>query len=125
MTVPLLNTMLLLSSGATVTWAHHALIHAQRGAALFATALTVVLALVFTALQGLEYDVAGFSMSDGAYGSCFFFSTGFHGLHVIVGTLFIATALGRMVVYHLTQSHHLGFESSILYWHQHRCFNSS
>jgi len=56
-------------------------------------------------------------MSDGAYGSCFFFSTGFHGLHVIVGTIFIATALGRMFVYHLTQGHHLGFESSILYWH--------
>ena len=76
MTVPLLNTMLLVSSGATVTYAHHALFHKSRTAALVGTILTVVLAILFTALQGFEYAQAGFSMPDGAFGTCFYFSTG-------------------------------------------------
>ena len=79
--------------------------------------LTVVLAVLFTGLQGLEYTDAGFSMPDGAYGSCFYFSTGFHGLHVLVGTLFIAVGLGRTMLYHFTSQHHIGLEASILYWH--------
>lgn len=116
-TVPLLNTILLVSSGATVTYAHHALFHKARGAALIGTILTVLLAIVFTALQGLEYYTAGFSMPDGAYGTCFYFSTGFHGFHVIIGTIFIAVGLFRLALYHLTTAHHIGFEASILYWH--------
>jgi cytochrome c oxidase subunit 3 len=77
--------------------------------------LTIVLAVLFTSLQGLEYFNAPFTIADGAYGSTFFFATGFHGLHVIIGTLFITVALFRNILYHLTDHHHLGFESSILY----------
>lgn len=117
MTVPLLNTILLLSSGATVTYAHHALIEGNRGAAILGGALTIVLALVFTGLQGLEYVEADFTIADGVYGSCFFFSTGFHGFHVIIGTLFIAVGLYRIIAYHYTAEHHIGLESAILYWH--------
>ena len=77
--------------------------------------ITVVLAALFTALQGYEYYEAPFTMADGAYGSTFFMATGFHGLHVIIGTLFISVAFFRILSYHLTDHHHLGFESSILY----------
>ena len=115
--IPLLNTIILLSSGATVTYAHHSLIEGNRKGVLLGIILTVVLAVIFTGLQGLEYYEAGFTLSDGAYGSTFFFATGFHGLHVIIGTLFIAVAFFRILSYHLTDHHHLGFESSILYWH--------
>lgn len=115
--IPLLNTILLLSSGATVTYAHHALIEGDRSATLLGGVLTIILASVFTALQGVEYVNAGFTIADGAYGSCFFFGTGFHGFHVIIGTLFIGVALYRIMTYQLTDFHHVGFESSILYWH--------
>lgn len=115
--VPLMNTALLLSSGATVTYAHHALFKGSRGATLLGLILTVVLAVVFTALQGMEYDTAGFSMPDGVYGTCFFFSTGFHGIHVIVGTVMLAVGLGRTLIYHFTTGHHMGLEAAILYWH--------
>lgn len=116
-TVPLLNTLLLVSSGASVTYGHHAMFQGARGPALAGMLLTVVLALVFTGLQYLEYDVAGFSLTDGAYGSCFYFSTGLHGMHVAVGTLFLTAALARLAAYHFTKGHHLGLESAILYWH--------
>ena len=115
--IPLLNTILLLSSGATVTYAHHALIEGNRKGAILGTAMTLVFAIVFTTLQGVEYSQAGFTIADGVYGSVFYFSTGFHGIHVIIGTAFIAVAFYRMINYHLTDHHHLGFESSILYWH--------
>ena len=115
--LPLLNTVILLSSGATITYAHHSLIKGGRDWALYGSVATVILALVFTGFQGLEYNVSSFTISDGAFGSCFFFSTVFHGLHVIVGTLFLGTGLWRALSYHLTENHHLGFESGILYWH--------
>lgn len=115
--IPLLNTIILLSSGATVTYAHHSLIQGNRKETLLGIILTIILAIIFTGLQGLEYYEAGFTISDGAYGSTFFIATGFHGLHVIIGTLFIAVAFFRILSYHLTDHHHLGFESSILYWH--------
>ena len=108
--IPLLNTIILLSSGATVTYAHHSLIQGNRKGVLLGILLTVFLALIFTGLQGLEYYEAPFTLSDGAYGSTFFFATGFHGLHVIIGTLFIAVAFFRILSYHLTDHHHLGFE---------------
>jgi cytochrome c oxidase subunit 3 len=117
LTVPLLNTLLLVSSGATVTYGHHAMFLADRRGALLGMLATVLLATVFTALQYFEYEVAGFSLSDGVYGSAFYFSTGLHGLHVLVGTLFLSAALVRLAAYHFTQGHHLGLESSILYWH--------
>jgi cytochrome c oxidase subunit 3 len=72
---------------------------------------------MFTGLQGFEYMDADFTIADGVYGSCFFFSTGFHGFHVIIGTIFIAVAFYRIIAYHFTAEHHMGLESSILYWH--------
>jgi len=115
--IPLLNTFLLLSSGAFITYGHHALIAGNRKAAIDGVILTIVLAVIFTALQYFEYSEAGFSMSDGVYGSAFYASTGLHGIHVIIGTLFITVALFRIINYQLTTKHHNGFESSILYWH--------
>ena len=115
--LPLLNTVILLSSGVTVTYAHHSLIQGNRNGALYGLIYTVLLAIVFTALQAIEYSVSSFTMSDGTYGSCFYFGTGFHGLHVIIGTAFIAVGLWRVLAYHSTENHHLGLESSILYWH--------
>src|ERR1700743_1381380 len=87
--LPLLNTVILLSSGVTVTYAHHSLIQGNRSGTLYGLIFTILLAIVFTALQGIEYTVSSFTISDGAYGSCFFFGTGFHGLHVMIGTAFL------------------------------------
>jgi cytochrome c oxidase subunit 3 len=115
--LPLLNTAILLSSGVTVTYAHHSLIQGNRRGALIGLLFTIVLAVVFTICQGVEYSVSSFTISDGAYGSCFFFSTGFHGLHVIIGTIFLLVGFWRMLAYHLTENHHLGLEAGILYWH--------
>ena len=115
--LPLANTVILLSSGVTVTYAHHSLIEGNRAGALYGLICTVFLAIVFTAMQGIEYKVSGFTLSDGVFGSCFYFGTGFHGLHVIIGTAFIAVGLWRVLAYHSTDNHHLGLESGILYWH--------
>jgi len=115
--LPLLNTVILLSSGVTVTYAHHSLIQGNRAGALYGLVATVILAVIFTALQGIEYTVSSFTISDGAFGSCFYFGTGFHGLHVMIGTAFISVGLWRVLAYHSTDNHHLGLESSILYWH--------
>jgi len=83
----------LLSSGATITYAHHSLIQGERKGALYGSIATVLLAIVFTFFQAVEYSVSSFTISDGAFGTCFFFGTGFHGLHVIIGTLFLGVAL--------------------------------
>jgi cytochrome c oxidase subunit 3 len=91
--LPLLNTIILLSSGVTITYAHHSLIQGNRKGALYGTIVTIVLAIVFTGFQGLEYTVSSFTISDSVYGSCFYFGTGFHGLHVIIGTAFLAVGL--------------------------------
>jgi cytochrome c oxidase subunit 3 len=115
--VPLLNTAILLSSGATVTWSHHALIAGDRKNAILALIITIVLGLVFTALQALEYYEASFSIADSVYGSTFYVATGFHGLHVIIGTLFLIVCLLRMINHHYTQNHHNGYEAAIFYWH--------
>ena len=115
--IPLLNTFLLLSSGAFITYGHHALIAGNRKAAIDGVFICVVLACVFTGLQYYEYSEAGFTMSDGVYGSAFYASTGLHGFHVIVGTIFILVGFIRIINYQLTKEHHQGFEASILYWH--------
>lgn len=115
--LPLLNTVILLSSGFTVTYAHHSVICGNREGALNGLIITVILAVIFTGLQGIEYTVSSFTISDGVYGSCFYFGTGFHGLHVMIGTAFIAVGLWRVLAYHSTTTHHLGLEASILYWH--------
>jgi cytochrome c oxidase subunit 3 len=91
--LPLLNTIILLSSGATITYAHHSLISGERKGSLYGSIATVILALVFTVFQGIEYNVSSFTISDGIFGTSFFFSTGFHGLHVIIGTIFLSVAL--------------------------------
>jgi cytochrome c oxidase subunit 3 len=77
----------------TVTYAHHSLIEGNRKGALYGTIVTIILAILFTGLQGLEYTVSSFTISDSVYGSCFYFGTGFHGLHVIIGTAFLAVGL--------------------------------
>jgi cytochrome c oxidase subunit 3 len=91
--LPLLNTVILLSSGVTVTYAHHSLIQGNRSGTLYGLLFTILLAIIFTILQGVEYSVSSFTLTDSVYGSCFYFGTGFHGLHVIVGTLFLGTGL--------------------------------
>jgi cytochrome c oxidase subunit 3 len=101
----------------TVTYAHHSLIQGNRQGALYGLIATVSLALVFTAFQGVEYSVSSFTISDGAFGSCFYFGTGFHGLHVMIGTAFLAVGLWRVLAYQVTSDHHVGLEGAILYWH--------
>jgi heme/copper-type cytochrome/quinol oxidase subunit 3 len=115
--VPLLNTIILLSSGASVTWAHHAIVAGERDSAIQGLIVTVVLAMVFTALQGFEYVNAGFTISDSVFGSTFYMATGFHGFHVFIGTCFLAVCLARLVYNHFTQQHHFGFEAAAWYWH--------
>jgi cytochrome c oxidase subunit 3 len=115
--IPLLNTFLLLSSGAFVTYGHHALIAGDRKGAIIGTLFTIILAIIFTALQYYEYCEAGFTITDSVFGTVFFASTGLHGLHVIVGTIFITVGFIRILNYHLTDTHHIGHEAGILYWH--------
>nr|QHD46972.1 cytochrome c oxidase subunit 3 [Phylloscopus schwarzi] len=117
MEVPLLNTAILLASGVTVTWAHHSITGALRKQAIQALTLTVLLGFYFTALQAMEYYEAPFSISDGVYGSTFFVATGFHGLHVIIGSTFLLVCLIRLIKYHFTSGHHFGFEAAAWYWH--------
>jgi len=115
--VPLLNTFILLCSGATVTFAHHAITSGLKTSAVFGMILTVVLAFIFTCLQGFEYVSATFSISDSIYGSTFFMATGFHGLHVFIGTIFLFVCLIRLLWNHFTIQHHFGFEAAVFYWH--------
>ena len=116
-TVPLTNTFFLLTSGATVTWAHHALLARAKKHTLIALIFTLVLATMFTGLQGFEYVNAPFNISDGVYGSCFYLATGFHGFHVFVGTIALFVSFVRIILNHFTNKHHFGFESAIWYWH--------
>lgn len=115
--IPLLNTIILLSSGASVTWAHHSIVMGSKHQAIVALIVTVALAIVFTALQGYEYATAPFSISDSVYGSCFYMATGFHGFHVFIGTCFLAVCLFRLYFNHFTKEHHFGFEAAAWYWH--------
>lgn len=116
-TIPLTNTFLLLTSGAAVTWAHHAVLARAKKHAILALIFTLMLAILFTTLQGLEYVNAPFNISDGVYGSCFYLATGFHGFHVFVGTIALFVSFVRLILNHFTDKHHFGFESAIWYWH--------
>jgi len=115
--VPLLNTIILLSSGITVTWAHHAIIENNHSQAILSLTLTIILGIYFTRLQGLEYWEAPFTISDSSFGSTFFIATGFHGIHVIIGTTFLTVCLIRLHLNHFSSSHHFGFEAAAWYWH--------
>jgi cytochrome c oxidase subunit 3 len=115
--IPLLNTILLLSSGASVTWAHHAIVLGSKKQAGIALIITIILATVFTLLQAYEYATAPFCISDSVYGSAFYLATGFHGFHVLVGTIFLFVCLLRLYANHFTTQTHLGFEAAAWYWH--------
>jgi heme/copper-type cytochrome/quinol oxidase subunit 3 len=110
--IPFLNTVILLSSGATVTWAHHAIVAGNREHAITGLICTIILAMVFTGLQGFEYTSASFTISDSAYGSCFYMATGFHGFHVFIGTCFLTVCLARQIKHQFTTDHHFGFEAA-------------
>lgn len=113
--VPLLNTAVLLSSGATVTWAHHAIISGQREEAIRGLTITVVLGIIFTGLQAMEYYEAPFAISDSVYGATFFVTTGAHGAHVIIGSTFLAVCLVRLAYNQFSRGRHLGFEAAAWY----------
>lgn len=115
--IPLTNTVFLLSSGATVTWAHHAIRARAKKHTIIGLILTIALATLFTFLQGYEYLNAPFNISDSVFGSCFYMTTGFHGFHVFIGTCCLIVSLFRVVFNHFTSTHHFGFESAIWYWH--------
>lgn len=115
--IPLLNTALLLTSGASLTWAHAAILGGYRMEAIAGLLLTIVLAAFFTSFQAYEYLNAPFGISDGIYGTTFYLLTGLHGFHVIVGTIFLAVSLVRLVKHHFTMQNHVGFECAAWYWH--------
>lgn len=123
--LPLMNTLILLLSGTTVTWAHHALQQGNRNAARLGLILTVLLGCLFTWIQfGVEYPEAGFAFGNtgetsiaNVYGASFFMATGFHGAHVIIGTIFLAVCLGRLIAGQFTPEKHFGLEAAAWYWH--------
>lgn len=115
--VPLLNTGVLLRSGITVTWAHHAILDRDLKEAQQALAYTIFLGAYFTILQRDEYKNTSFSFNDRVYGSTFFLTTGFHGAHVMIGTIFLIVSLTRLTRQHFSNKHHFGFEAAAWYWH--------
>lgn len=122
--LPLLNTLILLLSGTTVTWAHHAIQEGNRKSTAIGLAITVALGAIFTAVQMYEYNHIlhheSFGFGGGAgglYGSAFFMATGFHGAHVLVGTIFLLVCLIRLLRGHFTPQKHFGFEAAAWYWH--------
>ena len=115
--IPFLNTLILLTSGTTVTWCHHEIRADNRSRAILALWITILLGLSFTSLQAYEYIHAPFNLQSGIYGSTFFMATGFHGAHVIIGTTFLTVCLVRLYKGHFTPDHHFGFEAAAWYWH--------
>jgi len=115
--IPLLNTVLLLSSGAAVTWAHHSIMAGKKSVALEGLSITIFFAAIFTVLQFYEYVTSSVGISDGIYGSTFYMTTGFHGLHVLIGSIFLIVCQIRLFLNHFSSSHHLGLEAAIWYWH--------
>nr|YP_010526939.1 cytochrome c oxidase subunit III [Dolbina paraexacta]YP_010952598.1 cytochrome c oxidase subunit III [Dolbina tancrei]UXR12276.1 cytochrome c oxidase subunit 3 [Dolbina paraexacta]WMQ52944.1 cytochrome c oxidase subunit III [Dolbina tancrei] len=115
--IPLLNTIILISSGITVTWTHHAIMENNYTQGIQSLLLTIILGIYFTILQAYEYLEAPFCIADSIYGSTFFMATGFHGLHVIIGTIFLSVCFIRMLNKHFSMNHHFGFEAAAWYWH--------
>ncbi len=115
--LPLINTMLLLLSRCTVSWSHLALLHTNRKDFIRGLVLTIILGALFTSVQAYEYHHATFGFKDGIYASTFYMATGFHGFHVLVGTIFLTVCLFRGIKGHFTPDHHFGFEAAAWYWH--------
>jgi cytochrome c oxidase subunit 3 len=115
--IPLLNTIILLTSGATLTFVHHSIVYGSKSFGMQGLGVTILLAIFFTFLQFLEYINAPFSIYNTVYGSVFFLLTGFHGLHVLIGTTFLFICVIRIYYDHLTKEHHFGFEAAAWYWH--------
>nr|YP_009735119.1 cytochrome c oxidase subunit III [Acropyga guianensis]QBG38615.1 cytochrome c oxidase subunit III [Acropyga guianensis] len=115
--IPLMNTITLISSGLTITWTHHSILNNNMIESLKSLMMTIILGLYFTFLQLIEYFDSSFSLADSIYGSIFFLSTGFHGIHVIIGTLFLLICIYRMNLFHFSKTHHFGFEAATWYWH--------
>ncbi len=116
--VPLINTLILLLSGTTVTWAHHAVENDDQESTVTALGITVCLGVLFSMFQAYEYYHAAFKLSDGVYAANFYLATGFHGLHVMVGTIFLAVCYFRAKRGHFAKGQgHLGFEFAAWYWH--------
>nr|ACQ91021.1 cytochrome c oxidase subunit III [Quadrula quadrula] len=115
--IPLLNTAVLLGSGVSVTWAHHAVMVGNRMEALWGLMLTLFLGLYFSMLQGFEYFECSFTVADGVYGSLFYVMTGFHGVHVIMGSMILLVSLWRCFSYGFSSERHIGLEIGIWYWH--------
>jgi cytochrome c oxidase subunit 3 len=115
--LPFINTLILLLSGTTVTWAHHAILHEDRDGLKKGLWLTVLLGVIFSFVQGYEYSHAAFGFSGNIYSATFYMATGFHGFHVLVGTIFLAVCLGRVYRGHFKSDHHFGFEAAAWYWH--------
>jgi len=114
---PLLNTGVLLGSGVTITYSHHSLQGGDHINTLKGLQYTIILGLYFTYLQYGEYLETSFTLADSVYGSIFFVATGFHGLHVLIGTQFLLVCLYRAYNYHFSSGHHFGFEAAAWYWH--------
>ena len=115
--LPLLNTLILLCSGTTVTWAHHCLIHGDRDGLKKGLWATILLGMLFTSIQAYEYAHAPFGFGKNTYGSAFYMATGFHGFHVIIGTIFLIVCLVRTYKGDFTPRQHFGFEAAAWYWH--------
>jgi cytochrome c oxidase subunit 3 len=115
--LPLLNTLILLTSGTTVTWAHHALLENDRDGVKYGLWLTILLGATFTCVQAYEYSHAAFNFKGNIYGATFFMATGFHGAHVLIGTIFLSVCLARVYAGHFNPKQHLGFEFAAWYWH--------
>lgn len=115
--IPLLNTLILLTSGLTVTWTHHRLIENNLNQSIYRLILTAILGFYFLILQIYEYYQAPFSLTDSIYGTTFFITTGFHGIHVLIGSTFLTTCLIRLIKNQFSPIHHFGFEAAAWYWH--------
>nr|UZT67555.1 cytochrome c oxidase subunit 3 [Paramblynotus sp. ZJUH 20220012] len=115
--IPSLNTIILLSSGCTITWCHYSILNNKKLQSMLSLFTTIFLGLIFTMIQFFEYNESMFCMNDSIYGSLFFMTTGFHGLHVIIGSIFLSIILIRIINKHISMIHHFGFEASSWYWH--------
>nr|YP_009946939.1 cytochrome c oxidase subunit III [Macrostemum floridum]QOH91257.1 cytochrome c oxidase subunit 3 [Macrostemum floridum] len=115
--IPLLNTIILLISGISITWCHHSILNNYYKTSIISLTLTILLGIYFSMLQKMEYSEASFAINDSVYGSTFFLTTGFHGLHVLIGSSFLMVCLMRLIKMHYSMIHHFSFEAAAWYWH--------